>query len=55
MIHTCKRTGIRETDQQQAEIKCLTCGFCEREAIREEFQNEKWEPTGIRDTKDQDD
>jgi ribosomal protein L37E len=39
--HVCKRTGIRTCDYDEAEIKCMICGFCEAEktrADREEAQ-----------------
>jgi hypothetical protein len=49
--HICKRTGIRESESETAEIKCTICGFCEREAVREEFEN----PPRVRDTTDEDD
>lgn len=54
MCHVCKRTGIRECDPATAEIKCTICGFCERQALREQFQNDR-DPGGIRDTEDRDD
>jgi hypothetical protein len=38
--HICKRTGIRECDPQEAEVKCMVCGFCEKEALREQIKAE---------------
>lgn len=32
--HTCKRTGIRECNPAEAEVKCMVCGFCEREYVK---------------------
>jgi hypothetical protein len=34
--HVCCRTGIRECDPEAAEIKCVICGFCEGQKLREE-------------------
>lgn len=39
--HICVRTGERTCDPQEAEIKCLICGFCERQALKEEFKESK--------------
>jgi len=39
--HICKRTGIRECDPQAAEIKCVICGFCEQEALRDAIKYEE--------------
>lgn len=45
MCHICKRTGIRECNPEEAEIKCTICGFCEREALREAVRDEREENT----------
>ena len=29
--HICRRTGIRTCNEEEAEIKCLLCGFCDKE------------------------
>lgn len=34
MCHICQRTGVRTCDEEEAEIKCMICGFCEAEADR---------------------
>ena len=46
--HICKRTGVRTCDPYEADIKCLICGFCNKENIRiknlkngEDFENAK--------------
>jgi hypothetical protein len=40
MCHVCKRTGIRECDPDASAVKCLICGFCEKEAARIEPASE---------------
>lgn len=37
----CKRTGEKICDAEEAEIRCMVCGYCEREAIKEECQEDK--------------
>lgn len=31
----CRRTGIRTCDAEEAEIRCMVCGFCERHPLPE--------------------
>lgn len=33
--HVCFVTGIRECNPQEAEIKCMVCGYCERQAVKD--------------------
>lgn len=40
MCHICKRTGIRECDPHEAEIKCMICGFCSKEDERQKREEE---------------
>lgn len=37
--HICKRTGIRTCDEEEAEIRCMICGFCDAEKLRTEREN----------------
>lgn len=39
--HICVKTGIRTCDPEEAEIKCMLCGYCEREALKEAFRDER--------------
>lgn len=34
----CKRTGEKICDAAEAEIRCMVCGFCERKAIKDQFE-----------------
>ena len=36
--HICKTTGIRTCDKDEAEIKCMICGYCDAEKEREKQQ-----------------
>ena len=38
--HICVKTGARTCDPQEAEMKCMICGHCEREAIKDEFKKD---------------
>lgn len=41
--HICRRTGQKTYSQEEAEIKCLICGYCELEkqiAEQEESKND---------------
>ena len=36
--HVCVKTGIRECDPEAVGVKCMICGFCEKEALREQIR-----------------
>lgn len=38
--HTCKVTGIRTCDPEEAEIKCMICGFRECQATQKAMRDE---------------
>ena len=38
--HICKKSGVRTCCPEEAEVKCMICGYCEREAIKDEFKRE---------------
>jgi hypothetical protein len=39
--HVCKRTGERTCDAEEAEVKCMVCGWCEREAVKGALEDEQ--------------
>jgi len=36
--HICIRTGERTCDPEDSELKCMVCGWCERQALMAEVK-----------------